>query len=146
MTQISRRGALRFGLFTCATVLAGCGVPEIESLGVPPPAPGPAPTPPTPPPNGNQPPPAPSPTPSPAPSPPPPWNPVIPAFIANRGGTFDLTTTLPVDVARGGTFGVSPNGQPLPVGITLTPSGILSAANPVIGETRGVIFTYTLPY
>lgn len=147
MTQLSRRSALRFGLFTCATLLAGCGGTEEETLAGQPPAPGP--TPPAPPPPGgtpSPPPPGPSPTPTPPPpSGPPPWNPVIPAFIADRGGQFDLATTLPDGVARGGTFGVSSSGRALPTGITLSPSGILSALNPVVGETTGVIFTYTLP-
>jgi hypothetical protein len=70
---------------------------------------------------------------------------VIPAFIVDRGGSFDLSTTLPDGIARGGTFGVSSSGRALPAGVTLSPSGILSAVNPVVGETSGVIFTYTLP-
>jgi hypothetical protein len=81
------------------------------------------------------------------PSPPPtvwnvnPW----PYFVAGTVTTYDLAATLPPGVVRGGTFGVDPSGTSLPDGITLTSAGILSLGNAKVGQTSGVIFTYTEP-
>lgn len=59
--------------------------------------------------------------------------------------TFDLKPSLPAGVRTGGTFRVDPNGTPLPAGIGLTLDGVLYANGATLGETRGVIFTYTEP-
>jgi hypothetical protein len=55
---------------------------------------------------------------------------------------MDLAATLPAGVARGGTFGVSSAGAPLPAGMTLSSAGILAIGNATAGEVVGVIFTY----
>ncbi|MCS6945905.1 MAG: hypothetical protein RMK97_10930 [Sutterellaceae bacterium] len=95
--------------------------------------------------------PSPTPAPTPTPSPPPPaashaWviNP-WPYFVIGQVTTYDLAATLPPGVARGGTFGVDPNGERLPEGMTLSPAGILSLGSATVGQTTGVIFTYTEP-
>ncbi|MCX8005115.1 MAG: hypothetical protein N2688_09185, partial [Burkholderiaceae bacterium] len=59
--------------------------------------------------------------------------------------TYDLSATLPAGVVRGGTFGVDPSGARLPDGMTLSPAGILSLGSATVGQTTGVIFTYTEP-
>ncbi|HTT12918.1 MAG TPA: hypothetical protein VMG60_18755 [Burkholderiaceae bacterium] len=69
----------------------------------------------------------------------------MPLFLAGTGQTFDLTQTLPGTVAKGGTFGVSANGAPLPAGMTLSPAGIITVGSATIGQTTGVTFTYTEP-
>jgi hypothetical protein len=73
------------------------------------------------------------------------WNVNLPAFTAGSGATFDLASTLPASVQRGGTFSVSPAGAPLPAGMTLTASGILSVGSVYAGQTTGIIFMYSLP-
>jgi len=70
-----------------------------------------------------------------------PW----PYFQAGSGATFDLSTTLPGSVVKGGTFGVSSSGPALPTGMTLSPAGILAVGNANVGQTVGVIFTYLEP-
>lgn len=65
------------------------------------------------------------------------------SFQAGSGATFDLAATLPAGVARGGVFGVSSSGAPLPTGMTLTAAGILSTGAATVGEVVGVIFTYS---
>ena len=59
--------------------------------------------------------------------------------------TFDLVPSLPRNVVRGGTFGVSPNGAALPAGTTLSPAGILAAVNAAAATVDGLVFTYTEP-
>ena len=58
---------------------------------------------------------------------------------------FDLNSTLPAGVRKGGTFAVSPSGTPLPAGMALMPTGLLSVGNAVAGRADGVIFTYAEP-
>jgi hypothetical protein len=69
----------------------------------------------------------------------------LPVFAVGTGATFDLSTTLPASVAKGGTFGVSSSGAALPSGMTLSPAGILSVGAAVAAQVAGVIFTYTPP-
>jgi hypothetical protein len=73
------------------------------------------------------------------------WNvtPTLSIAMAS-GGTFDLAATLPSGVAAGGTFSVDPSGSPLPAGMTLSPSGILTVGTAVAGQVSGVIFSYTV--
>ena len=135
MNKTNRREALIFGLFGCATLLAGCGGTEQAAFNTPTPpspAPGPSPSP------------SPSPTPSPSPSPTT-WNVFLPVFIAGSSDTFDLSASLPGGVARGGSFGVSPNGAALPGGMTLSSGGILSVAGAAAGQAVGVVFIYSEP-
>jgi outer membrane biosynthesis protein TonB len=128
-------------------------------IGAPTPAPAPKPTPtpaprPTPAP-APVPPPAPAPTPpppAPAPAPPsagpapaPTWSFVPPSFTPGGITTFDLATTLPDGIAHGGTFSVDPQGEALPSGMSLAPSGILSAGSAKQSQTVGVIFRYAEP-
>ena len=121
------------GLVACGG--SGGGAPP---AGGPPPSPSPTPTP--------------APAPTPAPVPPPPtalvWD-VDPPPTLLAGAIpiiYDLAPTLPAQIQRGGTFGVAASGAPLPVGVTLSPLGILLATDVAgIGATNGVIFTYTEP-
>lgn len=151
MSKLDRRGALKFGLFSCATLLAGCGGNDESGSHllsrVPVPSPGPAPAP-VPRPGTPSPGPAPAPSPAPSPAPTPPsapgaWTVVLPSFTAGKSATYDLRSTLPSGVRRGGTFGVAANGNPLPAGMTLAPVGILSVASTTVGQATGVIFTYS---
>lgn len=145
MTVSGRRKALK-GLFGCAVLLAGCGGSEEYQFGAspsppPPPTPRPSPPPPSPSPSPT---PAPSPSPSPSPSPAA-WNVYLPVFTAGSNQTFDLASTLPTGVRRGGSFGVDPNGAPLPTGMTLSSSGVLSVGSASTGSTTGVVFWYAEP-
>lgn len=70
---------------------------------------------------------------------------MLPDFIADHGTKFDLATTLPSGVARGGTFAVDPQGAKLPPGMHLAPSGILSVGSAKHGRAVGVIFQYEEP-
>ena len=136
---IGRRRALAFGLYGCAVLLSACGgsnedtaQPASADEPTPAPAPSPAPTP------------APTPAPSPAPAPAQ-WN-VGPLFFAAGTATkLELSTTLPSGVRKGGTFGVSPSGMPLPAGMTLSSAGLLSLGTALVGTTTGVVFTYSEP-
>ncbi|MGH6611071.1 MAG: hypothetical protein ACRECQ_12525 [Burkholderiaceae bacterium] len=65
-----------------------------------------------------------------------------PSFAVGSGATFNLANTLPAGVARGGVFGVSSSGAPLPTGMTLTPAGILGVGTATVGNVAGVVFTY----
>jgi hypothetical protein len=59
--------------------------------------------------------------------------------------TFNLSTTLPVGVTRGGKFGLDPSGPLLPRGMSLSVDGILAVGSASIGSVAGVIFTYETP-
>lgn len=119
-----KTAAATTGLFA----LMGCGgSDESEVAGVPP---GASPSPPAPPP---------------APNPPLPWNVTLPAFPTGTSSSFDLASTLPAGVMRGGEFGISASGATLPAGMTLSASGILSVGNATVGTAVGVIFTYAEP-
>ena len=146
MNQFSRRRALLFGLVSCSSVVSGCfwdgstseapALPPSAAPGPPAPTPTPTPTP------------TPSPTPpSPAPAPPPVGWSVSPTpyFLSGTGAVFDLSTTLPAGVKRGGLFGISPSGAALPAGMSLSPTGMLSVGNAAAGRADGVVFTYAEP-
>jgi hypothetical protein len=66
------------------------------------------------------------------------WAPVVPALLP--GATFDLATTLPAELTRGGTFGV--HSGSLPSGSTLTAAGILQAGDADGSST--VVFRYRM--
>lgn len=134
-----RRRLLQSSVGVAITALAGCGGGSDASLPV-----GVAPSPPAP---GPTPPPAPPPAPSPAPPPPGPaaWVPYVPALVVGSGATFDLSSTLPPSVNRGGIFGIDMGGSRLPTGMTLSTRGILSVGTAAIGTITGVIFTYDAP-
>ena len=69
----------------------------------------------------------------------------MPALTVNSGATFDLSSTLPTGVTRGGTFGVDPSGARLPAGMSLSSSGILAVGTATLGTVTGVVFTYDAP-
>jgi len=87
----------------------------------------------------------------PAPSPLPPspplvvWDPSPLLFVAGSQGRVDLSLTLPSTVVRGGSFSLAATSSPLPPQISLSPSGVLSATNPVEGLTADVVFSYLEP-
>jgi hypothetical protein len=66
-------------------------------------------------------------------------------FTVGGGATVDLSSTLPLDVKRGGTFMVDPSGSPLPSGMTLSPAGILAVGTAAAGVVNGVVFGYDEP-
>jgi hypothetical protein len=68
-----------------------------------------------------------------------------PAFRQGDAQPYDLGETLPPDVLRGGRFGVSRTGAPLPGGMTLTAAGLLFAGNAAISRTDNVVFEYAEP-
>jgi hypothetical protein len=82
----------------------------------------------------------PPPPPAPPPPPPPPtvWAPVVPVLLP--AATFDLATTLPAELTRGGTFGV--HSGSLPSGSTLTAAGIIQAGDADGSST--VVFRYRM--
>jgi hypothetical protein len=67
------------------------------------------------------------------------------ALVLSRGSTFDLTSTLPSTAPRGGVFEVDRSGAPLPAGIALSPTGLLTVGPSATGGTAGVVFRYTPP-
>ena len=77
-------------------------------------------------------------------------NPEI-SFVVGQSTSIDLSLTLPAGVVKGGGatagtgFSVDPSGAKLPIGMSLSPSGILSLGTAAIGSTAGVIFSYTEP-
>ena len=124
--EIDRRRLLQRGLAVAATALAGCRweSDSASPLGAPPS-------------DGT----AAAPTPSQPPAPAE-WTPTIPAMVVGSGTSFDLGSTLPVGAKRGGSFSIDPTGARLPVGMNLSPTGILSVGTASIGSVAGVIFTY----
>ena len=74
------------------------------------------------------------------------WD-VVPnrALALAAGTTFDLAATLPSSVRTGGTFELDASGAPLPAGITLLPTGLLTVSSSATGDTAGVVFRYTPP-
>jgi hypothetical protein len=140
-----RRRFLTLGLASAAASLSGCNWLEeyfsSKSSADPtasapnPAAPAPSPTP------------APgavTPAPAPAPNPAVAWAP-NPTFVQGSTVPFDLATTLPVEVKRGGIFSIDPSGASLPTGATLTANGLLYAGTAIVGTTTGVVFRYSEP-
>lgn len=82
-----------------------------------------------------------------SPNPPPATEWVVPEIylVIGQVTEFDLNTTLPPQVERGGVFGVDPKGSPLPEGMILDPDGILHLGTAQAGRVTGVIFSYTTP-
>jgi hypothetical protein len=139
-----RRTLLQGGIGVAVTALAGCGGGSDAALPVgASPAPAPAPPAPAPtPPSPNPLPPSPAPAPPPAPAA---WAPFVPALVVGSGATFDLASTLPNGVNRGGAFGIDANGSRLPAGMSLSAAGLLAVGSAAIGTVTGVIFTYDAP-
>jgi hypothetical protein len=118
-----RRNVLGFGLASGTLLLLGCDFSDQDaSATAAPPALAPA---------------APPPSPSSA------WVVNPPTFAVGSNATFNLAATLPAGVTRGGVFGISSSGAPLPMGMTLTPAGILSVGTARVGSVNGVVFTYS---
>lgn len=69
----------------------------------------------------------------------------IPTFIEGTASTFNLSSTLPAEVKKGGTFFVDTSGARLPAGMSLSESGVLSVNNPAVGTTLDVVFGYNEP-
>lgn len=115
MKQVGRRTVLSFGVGAGALILLGCDVSEQAPPAESPPAASTA------------------------------WVVNPPSLAVGSGATFNLATTLPAGVARGGAFGVSTAGANLPTGMTLTPAGILSVGAAIVGSVSGVVFTYATP-
>ena len=72
------------------------------------------------------------------------WN--VPPIDLGQGATstFDLASTLPPQIARGGVFAVDPSGSTLPAGVFLSSAGVLSASSQMTESVSGVIFSYAL--
>ena len=72
------------------------------------------------------------------------WN--VPAIDLGQGAasTFNLASTLPSEITRGGVFAVDESGSTLPAGVSLSPTGILSASSQMTESVSGVIFSYAL--
>jgi len=73
------------------------------------------------------------------------WAPAVPMLMVGSMATFDLNTTLPSGVIRGGTFGIDLSGAALPEGMNLNPDGRLAVGTATVGTVRGVLFTYEEP-
>jgi hypothetical protein len=73
------------------------------------------------------------------------WSPPPLLFLAGSTGTFDLATTLPAEIRRGGSFSLAPGSSKLPPHVTLSAKGILAATAPVLGTTLNIIFAYAEP-
>ncbi|MGZ8274565.1 MAG: hypothetical protein ACXWUM_11685 [Burkholderiaceae bacterium] len=67
------------------------------------------------------------------------------AIAIPPGATFDIAATLPPTITPGGVFDVDPSGAPLPAGITLDRTGVLTVSSSAVGGTAGVVFRYTPP-
>ena len=118
MKEVGRRTVLCFGLASGALSLVGCDVSADDASTVPQTPAAPA--------SGA-------------------WVVNPPSFAVGSGATFNLATTLPAGVARGGAFDVSPSGARLPAGMALAPAGILSVGTATVGSVAGVVFTYSSP-
>jgi hypothetical protein len=66
-------------------------------------------------------------------------------MLISSGAIFDMSSTLPATVARGGAFGVDASGTRLPAGMSLSSTGLLSVGSAAVGSVAGVIFTYDAP-
>lgn len=74
------------------------------------------------------------------------WD-VVPthALTLTPGTSFNLADTLPATVLPGGVFEVDRSGAPLPAGISLVPTGLLTVSSAATGTAAGVVFRYTPP-
>jgi hypothetical protein len=144
-TTSGRRRFLVLGIASAAATLTGCdffdyyfhSTPKEPPAGTLPSAPSTSasPTAPT----------SAAPAPSPAPDPTAlPWAP-NPTFVQGSTVPFDLATTLPTGVARGGVFTIDSTGASLPTGVTMTSNGLLYAGTASVGTTTGVVFRYSEP-
>jgi len=66
----------------------------------------------------------------------------VPPLLVGTNSTFDLSTTLPNGIARGGKFSIDSIGAALPAGMMFSTAGILAVGSAAIGTVNGVIFTY----
>ena len=73
------------------------------------------------------------------------WDPGNLWLVAGLPAVIELSQTLPVGIARGGTFSIDPSVAPLPMGVTLTPSGQLSGAGATARSMTEVVFSYAEP-
>lgn len=73
------------------------------------------------------------------------WVVTLPVFVAGVATPFDLASTLPPSVVRGGVFSIDPIGAPLPAGMELTRAGLLSAGTAAPSSMDGVVFAYEEP-
>ena len=73
------------------------------------------------------------------------WVPNVPPMLVGSGASFELSSTLPPGVKRGGMFGLDASGTLLPTGMDLSAAGLLSVGSAAIGTVAGVIFTYDAP-
>jgi len=69
----------------------------------------------------------------------------VPPLLVGTNATFNLSSTLPSAVPKGGRFGLDPSGPLLPRGMTLSSAGLLAVGSASIGSVAGVIFTYETP-
>lgn len=66
----------------------------------------------------------------------------IGALTLQAGQSVQLAA--PSGAALGGTFGVATGGQPLPAGVTLSATGLLTVSPQALASsTAGVVFSYT---
>jgi chitodextrinase len=73
------------------------------------------------------------------------WQLDPPPVLFAGGSAFDLSKTLPSNVIRGGTFSLDASSAPLPSGVTLTATGLLSATASSTGSFEAVVFSYSEP-
>ena len=67
-------------------------------------------------------------------------------LAASAVSSYDLNSSLPPTVKRGGRFNLSANGSALPVGVALSAAGILSSTVVArLGTVTGVVFSYDEP-
>lgn len=73
------------------------------------------------------------------------WIVTLPVFVAGVATPFDLASTLPASVVRGGVFSIDPMSAPLPAGMELTREGLLSSGTASPSSMDGVVFAYEEP-
>ena len=66
-------------------------------------------------------------------------------FIIGKTSSFDLSTTLPTCLVKGGQFALDSNSNNLTDGLTLSESGQLSILSENIQDTSGFVFQYSEP-
>ena len=67
------------------------------------------------------------------------------SFVLRSCTSFDLNTTLPRTMSRGGEFEVDPVGSPLPPATRLSRSGVLTVGLVDEVDADGVVFRCTQP-